>query len=79
MKIENHNIYMHYVFTTFKRLPVILEKNRKRIEKYTGCVREEATNLINLIHIQHAAPPLNNLPLFLSKTRHCTNLTIIIS
>jgi REP element-mobilizing transposase RayT len=40
MKIEYNNLYTHFVFTTFNRLPVILEKHRQRIEKYiTGIVR----------------------------------------
>jgi len=33
MKIEYNNLYIHFVFTTFNRLPVIPEKNRQRIEK----------------------------------------------
>ena len=39
MKIEYKNIYIHFVFTTLNRTPVIFEKNRQRIEKYiTGIV-----------------------------------------
>lgn len=34
MKIEYNNLYTHFVFTTLHRQPVILEKNRIRIEKY---------------------------------------------
>lgn len=39
MKIEYNNLYTHFIFTTQNRLPLILEKNRERIEKYiTGLV-----------------------------------------
>jgi len=46
MKIEYNNLYTHFVFTTFKRLPVITEKNRARIEKYiTGIVNNNQCHL----------------------------------
>ena len=39
MKIEYNNLYTHFVFSTYQRLPLILEANRQRIEKYiTGIV-----------------------------------------
>jgi REP element-mobilizing transposase RayT len=39
MKIEYNNLYTHFVFVTFQRLPLINEENRVRIEKYiTGIV-----------------------------------------
>jgi len=39
MKIEYNNLYTHFVFSTYQRLPLILEVNRQRIEKYiTGIV-----------------------------------------
>jgi len=39
MKIEYNNLYTHFIFTTFHRLPLISEENRQRIEKYiTGIV-----------------------------------------
>jgi len=39
MKIEAHNLYTHFIFMTFHKLPLIPEKNRQRIEKYiTGVV-----------------------------------------
>jgi putative transposase len=34
MKIEYNNSYTHFIFTTFHRLPLILEENRQQIEKY---------------------------------------------
>ena len=34
MKIEYHNLYTHFIFSTLHRLPVIPEKKRIRIEKY---------------------------------------------
>jgi REP element-mobilizing transposase RayT len=40
MKIEYNNLYVHFVFTTLHRLPLIIENNRVRIEKYiTGIVK----------------------------------------
>jgi REP element-mobilizing transposase RayT len=40
MKIEYRNLYTHFVFTTFHRIPLILEKNRDRIEKFiTGVIK----------------------------------------
>ena len=39
MKIKYKNLYTHFIFTTLHRLPLILEENRQRIEKYmTGIV-----------------------------------------
>lgn len=39
MNIEYNNLYTHFVFITFNRLLLIIEKNRERIEKYiTGIV-----------------------------------------
>jgi putative transposase len=34
MKVEFNNLYTHFIFTTFHRLPLIAEVSRKRIEKY---------------------------------------------
>ncbi len=46
MKIEYNNLYTHFVFTTYKRLPIISEKHRIRIEKYiTGIVNHNASKL----------------------------------
>jgi REP element-mobilizing transposase RayT len=46
MKIEYHNLYTHFIFTTLHRQPVILEKNRERIEKYiTGIVNNNDSHL----------------------------------
>jgi len=46
MKIEYNNLYIHFVFTTLNRLPIILEKNRQRIEKYiTGIVNNNGCHL----------------------------------
>lgn len=42
MKIEYNNLYTHFVFTVLHRLPLILEANRQRIEKYiTGIVNNQ--------------------------------------
>ena len=46
MKVEYNNLYTHFVFTTLNRIPLILEKNRERIEKYiTGIVNNNACHL----------------------------------
>jgi len=46
MKVEYNNLYTHFVFTTLNRMPIILEKNRERIEKYiTGIVNNNACHL----------------------------------
>jgi REP element-mobilizing transposase RayT len=46
MKIEYNNLYIHFVFTTFGRKHLILEKNRARIEKYiTGIVTNNFSKL----------------------------------
>ena len=46
MKIEYNNLYVHFVFTTYNRIPTILEKSRSRIEKYiTGIVNNNGCRL----------------------------------
>jgi putative transposase len=46
MKIEYNNLYTHFVFTTFNREPLIIEKNRVRIEKYiTGIVNNNSSKM----------------------------------
>jgi len=46
MKIEFNNLYTHFVFTTLHRLPLILEANRIRIEKYiTGIINNNQCHL----------------------------------
>ncbi|MBI4931299.1 MAG: transposase [Bacteroidetes bacterium] len=46
MKIEYHNLYTHFIFTTLHRQPIIAEKNRERIEKYiTGIVNNNDSQL----------------------------------
>ena len=46
MKIEYNNLYIHFVFTVFHRLPLISERNRIRIEKYiTGIVHNNKCQL----------------------------------
>ncbi len=49
MNIEYNNLYTHFVFTTFQRLPLIPEKNRVRIEKYiTGIVNHNSSKLYSI-------------------------------
>ena len=46
MRIEYNNLYTHFVFTTYQRIPLIKEKNRIRIEKYiTGIVNNNSSKL----------------------------------
>lgn len=46
MKVEYHNLYTHFVFSTSHRLPLIKEKHRVRIEKYiTGIIRNNQSQL----------------------------------
>ena len=46
MKVEYNNLYTLFVFTTFNRMPFILEKFRDRIEKYiTEIVHNNACHL----------------------------------
>jgi putative transposase len=46
MKVEYNNLYIHYVFCTYLRLPIIPEVHRKRIEKYiTGIVKNNKSQL----------------------------------
>ena len=46
MKVEYNNLYTHFIFTTLHRLPLILEGNRQRIEKYiTGIVNHHDCKL----------------------------------
>ena len=40
MEIKYNNLYTHFIFTILNREPLVIEKNRKRIEKYiTGVVK----------------------------------------
>jgi REP element-mobilizing transposase RayT len=49
MKIEYNNLYTHFVFTTLHREPIILEKNRERIEKFiTGIVKNYHCKLYSI-------------------------------
>ena len=49
MKIEYHNLYTHFIFTTLHREPLIAEKHRERIEKYiTGIVNNNYSQLYSI-------------------------------
>ena len=49
MKVEYNNLYTHFVFTTLNRMPIILEKNRQRIEKYmTGIINNNDCRLYTI-------------------------------
>jgi len=49
MKIEFHNLYTHFIFSTLHRLAVIEEKHRERIEKYiTGIVYNNDSRLYSI-------------------------------
>jgi REP element-mobilizing transposase RayT len=46
MKIDYDNLYIHFVFVTLHREPVITENARERIEKYiTGIVNHNSSKL----------------------------------
>ncbi len=46
MKVQYNNLYTHFVFTTYNRLPLIEENNKIRIEKYiTGIVNNNNCQL----------------------------------
>lgn len=46
MKIEYNNLYTHFIFTTFRRVPLIVENHRERIEKYiTGIVNNNDSQM----------------------------------
>ena len=46
MKIKYNNLYTHFIFTTYQRLPLIPERNRIRIEKYiTGKINNNSCKL----------------------------------
>ncbi|HET9745380.1 MAG TPA: transposase [Chitinophagaceae bacterium] len=49
MKIEYHNLYTHFIYTTLHRQPLISEKNRERVEKYmTGIVNNNDSHLYSI-------------------------------
>ena len=49
MKIDYNNLYTHFVFTVLHRQPLIIEKNRERIEKYiTGIVNNNDSHLYSI-------------------------------
>ena len=49
MKIEYHNLYTHFIFTTLHRHPLIQEIHRQRIEKYmTGIVNNNNSKLYSI-------------------------------
>ena len=46
MKVEYNNLYVHFIFTTLHRQPLITEQSRQRIEKYiTGIVNNNDCHL----------------------------------
>jgi REP-associated tyrosine transposase len=49
MKIAYNNLYTHFIFTILPRVPLIIEKNRERIEKYiTGIVNNNDCHLYSI-------------------------------
>jgi REP element-mobilizing transposase RayT len=46
MKIQYNNLYIHYIFSTLHKLPVISDTQRERIEKYiTGIIKNNESHL----------------------------------
>jgi putative transposase len=65
MKIEYNNLYTHFIFTTENRLPIIIERNRQRIEKYiTGIVNNNHSKLYSI----YANP--DHVHLLVSRSAH---------
>ena len=49
MKIEYNNLYTHFVLITKNRMPLIMENNRERIEKYiTGVINNNHSKLYSI-------------------------------
>jgi putative transposase len=49
MKVEYNNLYIHYIFTTTRRMPLIQPNHRERIEKYiTGIVKNHNSKLYSI-------------------------------
>lgn len=49
MKIQYNNLYTHFIFVTANRLPLIIERNRVRIEKYiTGVINNNESKLYSV-------------------------------
>jgi|SRR6185295_132729 len=49
MLIEYNNLYIHFIFTTFNRKPMIEESSRIRIEKYiTGIVNNNDSKMYSI-------------------------------
>jgi putative transposase len=53
MKIEYNNLYNHLILITHNRFPIILEKNRQRIEKY---ITEIVKNKDSKLYVIYANP-----------------------
>lgn len=71
MQVEYNNLYIHFVFTTFGRIPLIFETNRERIEKYiTGIVKNNGCYLYAI----YANP--EHMHLLLSKSPNISEETI---
>lgn len=56
MKVDFHNCYTHFVFTTYGRIPLIDEEHRDRIEKYiTGIVTNQHSRMYAIwVNPEHA-------------------------
>ncbi|MDD2476325.1 MAG: transposase [Dysgonamonadaceae bacterium] len=49
MKVKYNNLYTHFVFISYNRLPLIEEKDRDRIEKYiTGIIKNNDCHLYSI-------------------------------
>jgi REP element-mobilizing transposase RayT len=74
MKIEYHNLYTHYIFTTLHRLPIITEKHRERIEKYmTGIVNNNDSHSYSIYaNPEHVHFLVSRSPLYSEEAFACT-------
>jgi REP-associated tyrosine transposase len=73
MKIEYHNLYIHFILVTQNGIPFIREKNRDRIEKYiAGVVNNCSSTLYNI----YANPEYTHLPV--SRSPKLSEETLVI-
>ncbi len=49
MKIEYNNLYTHFIFITYQRIPMVKPESRERIEKYiTGIVNNKGCKMYSI-------------------------------
>jgi REP element-mobilizing transposase RayT len=86
MKIEFHNLYTHFIFTTLRRTPLIPEENRERVEKYiTGIVTKNKCKLYSIfvnpdhMHFLVSRPPFITEEMLATIVANCSERFININ